>query len=627
MRAVLRQLPLGRRASFAAAVLQEVSLASSPATPSSASACRRLCSSAAAEEEGEDHFVFVVRTRRGLEPLLRQELAGLRALQDAGATGLSLGATERRSAESLAVPEAREAEGAVEVYGPWPVLYSVLLGSRLAQSVWVRVGNVFRCEEAGALAQAAREAPWGQLLPVSRLASLHVSASERESRLSASQAVAAVGEVFRGFVPDSAAPDRPSRDLGRRRWSPQDLGLRVVLDADLCSLELNCGSRLGVRPFLSDRTADLAVAGKAPFAAAPSQSLAKGTSQGKATPSKGIPGWSLRAENKVPELQAAEPIGAEWRGKDVDSAYAAALARHLPLRKLLAQDSGLVIWDPFCRNGGLLLETLSVALGLPASGCPVPSSFRTASSQQVKPQPLPEEARLKLGMSRSCCTASAGAMPEASHIVRATSSASRRVRRRPRQETVDEAEPSAAKAKASEAKADADRKLLSFSSSRNADWGSSLPCEVSLNVASFEAVGPYISGALVVTRVPNEVRALGPTARVARLYRQFGHFLASRKDWSGVYVLTESSVFRRQSKLAWQVLLRFTDHTGQKCQLLHWSSDRPHGHRARVQAAPETEGQPHSSPSGKGVAWERAPRRSTVGRQGRQRPGRPQRPR
>lgn len=38
------------------------------------------------------------------------------------------------------------------------------------------------------------------------------------------------------------------------------------------------------------------------------------------------------------------------------------------------------------------------------------------------------------------------------------------------------------------------------------------------------------SGALVVTRVPSEEHGLGCTARMARLYRQFGHFLAARKD-------------------------------------------------------------------------------------------------
>eukprot|EP00933_Yihiella_yeosuensis_P027359 TRINITY_DN21245_c0_g2_i2.p1 TRINITY_DN21245_c0_g2~~TRINITY_DN21245_c0_g2_i2.p1 ORF type:complete len:236 (-),score=31.39 TRINITY_DN21245_c0_g2_i2:122-829(-) len=147
--------------------------------------------------------------------------------------------------------------------------------------------------------------------------------------------------------------------------------------------------------------------------------------------------------------------------------------------------------------------------------------------------------------------------------------------------------------------------------------GVNLPCEVSLNVAPFEAIAPYISGPLIVTRVPNEVRALGPTARVARLYREFGHVVASRKDWCGVYVLTESSVFRRQSRLAWEVLSRFTDQKGQKCQLLRWSPDRPHGHGGSGSVASQpldSEGHPHRLPAGKGVAWERAPRRRTIGR-------------
>ena len=101
------------------------------------------------------------------------------------------------------------------------------------------------------------------------------------------------------------------------------------------------------------------------------------------------------------------------------------------------------------------------------------------------------------------------------------------------------------------------------------------------------------SGALVVTRVPSEAHHLGCTARMARLYRQFGHFLAARKDFfvlfvsqlvrlysvghsvrlqlirffeveifrklhqdsmAGAFVLVDNLVFRRQSRLAWQTL-------------------------------------------------------------------------
>lgn len=97
---------------------------------------------------------------------------------------------------------------------------------------------------------------------------------------------------------------------------------------------------------------------------------------------------------------------------------------------------------------------------------------------------------------------------------------------------------------------DSQAEPVSFST---ADLGL-LPCDVSLNAVSFEEIAPFLSlgfpneavkisrfppleilrsGALVVTRVPSEEHGLGCTARMAQLYRQFGHFLAARKDTRG----------------------------------------------------------------------------------------------
>jgi hypothetical protein len=110
--------------------------------------------------------------------------------------------------------------------------------------------------------------------------------------------------------------------------------------------------------------------------------------------------------------------------------------------------------------------------------------------------------------------------------------------------------------------------LESFSSSIDPEWGISLPCQLSLNVAAYHRVAPFVSGALIVTRMPREVHALGPTPRIANLYKQFSHFVASRSDWLGVYVFAEGPDFKRHSRMAWDVLLKFTDHEGRKCQLL-----------------------------------------------------------
>jgi len=110
--------------------------------------------------------------------------------------------------------------------------------------------------------------------------------------------------------------------------------------------------------------------------------------------------------------------------------------------------------------------------------------------------------------------------------------------------------------------------IQSFSSIDDTKWGIELPFEVSLNVAPFEQIASFLSGPLILTRIPREVGAFGPTQRIIALYRRFGHLVASRHDIAGCYVLCECPDFKRYSKLTWEVLLRFVDHAGRRCQVL-----------------------------------------------------------
>eukprot|EP00435_Cladocopium_sp_Y103_P063499 s526_g25.t1 len=85
-------------------------------------------------------------------------------------------------------------------------------------------------------------------------------------------------------------------------------------------------------------------------------------------------------------------------------------------------------------------------------------------------------------------------------------------------------------ARAEEVRFMSESEMFSFSTADGTELGTNLPCEVSLNAATFEDIAPFLSGALVVSRVPSEAHGLGCTARMARLYRRFGHFLAARKE-------------------------------------------------------------------------------------------------
>ena len=150
------------------------------------------------EEFPKDYFVFIVRTRRGLQQLLCDELVRLPRLKAAGATGIATAPEKQPTvAGSLPIaPEGFEAEGAVEIRGPWQVIYPILQSSRLAQSVWVQVTPPFKCDTASSLEQALCESRWERFLSLKRLGTLPISAWERGSRLDSRSASEVLSKAF-----------------------------------------------------------------------------------------------------------------------------------------------------------------------------------------------------------------------------------------------------------------------------------------------------------------------------------------------------------------------------------------------------------------------------------------------
>mmetsp|Transcript_117362 Transcript_117362/g.373998 ORF Transcript_117362/g.373998 Transcript_117362/m.373998 type:complete len:717 (+) Transcript_117362:95-2245(+) len=656
---------------------------------------------AVAASESSPRFTFVVRARRGLEGLLHRELSGLR--------GLGPRARDAAGGDGDDALSVCGAEGTVEFTAPWHDLYPVVFQSRLAESVWVRVGDSFSCSDALMLSEAVRAAPWDSFLDAPSLAGIPLSVRSRECRLDRNDIFAALDQTLQSLAGKS------SRTL-RDQWSPYRLGLRAVVTEDMCSLELNCTGRLGVRPFVYESPPGGGEGAESALKPIPTpyrgDALSEGSKSGK---SRGLPSWSLRPGARAePELQRQEDprasvVSQEWHGtRDLHSTHAAALVSHLPLQRLLDDDprGGILLWDPFCGSGALLLEVLSVVLGVmpmrSAQGLAV-GALRPHQGLEAIPglgptaRPIVGIERLSLlgsDMSATAilrarrllhrfCTYHRDEIPaqapgrrrrsaaekeeEASrqkarsvsllrgpsmledddagdgHDVTAVSPwpSARRPGRRQQQrqatptpaegEVVEDAprerrlassvaasSTSAGSSSGSTAPRPVTREALqSFSSSVDAEWGIQLPCELSLNIARFERIAQFVSGALVVTRVPSEVHTLGPTARSAALHRQFGHFLASRPDLLGAYVLTESKVFRRQSRLDWEVLQTFVDHSGQKWRLLRWTKARPHGHSTapggvKAKAVPVDAAIQPKRP--KRMKWQRKPSRLALGR-------------
>lgn len=554
-------------------------------------------------DSGTAPFDFTVLTQRGLESLLLQELSELLA----------------------SIPGAHVVKpltGAVQLRGPWPVMHVLAHRSRLAGSIAVRLGSPFQCRDEAELVRGLREAPLRSLLPAMSLGRVPLMVRSRGSQLRDWRIEDVVDRELRAMSVAPGAAKAPLPAEARESSSPYKLRLEASVRQDECALELGCSGRLGVRPFVyTSPPSELREASET----LPFPTPFRGDVLGPPERQRAQPDWSLRSASAVPGAEVSTPerghgdvqasvVAAEWHGtKDLSAPYAAALIRHVPLQRLLAEPGGLLVWDPFCGNGTLLLELLATAMGLPTArrGHRFPFAELLPAAPPAESLGSGTGAMAGLaGLTVLGSDFSAGAVLRARRLLHRfcryhdaslgklmpslapLPSASRREppgptvvgsrgvlprgRRRRAKTRAQEAPPDSQGDGAGNSTApDASRPpevtrelLRSFSSSADPEWGVSLPCEVSFNVSPFERVGPYVRGPLVLTRVPREVHALGPTVRVCRLYERFGHFLRGREDLSGAYVLAETPEFKRHSRLNWDVLLRFRDHAGRKCQLL-----------------------------------------------------------
>lgn len=602
----------------------------------------RLCTSS---KEGGETYTFIARVRQGLETLLHEELSVLPTCPKTQTTlGFSVGL--------------ETVSGAVELSGPWQILYPVALRSRLTESVWVRVGAIFQFADEESFAKQVQSLPWNVFFGLDVLATIPLSVSVRNSFLERDALGRTLDDALRSLA-NGTGP--------RSKWSPFALGLRAVVVEDQCSIELNCSGRLGVRKYIYGGSSSSSVGHASPIPT-PYRGELIASNKILNQDAKGVPSWSLRPDRefvnlagpKTPSIEAA--VAQEWHGtRDLHATHAAALVNKVSFAAFpnSSADSNFVVWDPFCASGTVLLELLGKSLGLPASrdvnGFPS-NGLRPFNLQQNTPEPAsPNEPfqglkRVTFVGSDLSSTAVLRArrhlhrfyehfkdqIQEVSgHLDKCVVEKPKRALRKvaklcpgpllldsDEQEIPTPIEKSNRSASTSDAAPSSPptpslskETLRSFSSLSDKEWGIDLPCDVSLNVSRFERIAPFVSGPLIVTRVPCEIHALGPTARSAQLYRQFGHFLASRSDLVGAYVITESRVFRRQSRLDWEVLHSFRDHAGLRWQILRWDHSRPHGHGPGYDAPTKAVTEdPDFSARSYNNRWQRPPRNIAMGR-------------
>lgn len=246
--------------------------------------------------------------------------------------------------------------------------------------------------------------------------------------------------------------------------------------------------------------------------------------------------------------------------------YAAACVLASPmLRRLTAaahHDEELVLWDPFCGSGAILLEALEIALGQAPGGpfskyhpfkslpCHDAQEYERVA-KSIQPEPNASISKLTL----------LGSDQSEEQIQRSQSNLRRCLRRLQI--------PSIQSVREAKGKASSREELLE-----------ALPCRVQLVQGSISKVVKRLQGrpTMIVTNVPFGLASGGKQDRewglpeASDTYGQLGRLLRQqRADWRGVYCLAAfPDSFRTHTGLDWSSELRFL--SGSRwVDLLSWS--------------------------------------------------------
>ncbi|KAF4682051.1 hypothetical protein FOZ60_011209 [Perkinsus olseni] len=297
-------------------------------------------------------------------------------------------------------------------------------------------------------------------------------------------------------------------------------GAPVMIDVsdDMCSVEYVRRDQSTTRPWLDD-------------------SPPTGTEEEKPLRQ---PSWSTIGPGRGPPPRR-RPSPPPYRGVIPAPTVAAAAVLKTSILSILsrtpanrAATEDVLVWDPFCGQGTLMLELASVVLGVPLSAATEVKATPYANAhrlQIIATDPLEENvtaARTNLGKSAE-------------------------------DELLSQAEASSSPARPPIGVEDSQLSLLSkglydiekqidLSVSRTSNGMSTLPFR-------------NLSGGFA-------------THQGIKMFQTFGHLVGSRNDWAGVYVLTDSKAFQTYSRLVWETQFEIQTSPDSKMRLLRWTGLR-----------------------------------------------------
>lgn len=453
-----------------------------------------------------------------------------------------------RELQALRVPGQLEVvPGGVAVTGTQESLWRIVLQSRIAEAVRVRLGEPFHAADERTLNSRLQGLPWEQYLqlegPEATLPSVRVYCTR--SRLYHTRMVEE--RVL------SAIESRIARENGKTLQGVAEEAAETQQPAAQVSSEEQEGSS-------QQQSADEEAESRRVFLPPPEVHVQLRYDECRV---------SVRAGGPLHQRGYRKAVGEE----PLRETLAAACVLASPLLRRLTRSSQsqgeLILWDPFCGSGVVLLEALGIGVG----ALPGPKLKRYPFS--LFPDHDEEEFESLVG---SLAPSPHPALPLlrllGSDISREQVQRSQRNLRR----LLRRVDITGAEAPADDA------------GSPSVDRVAQLPCNVDFCVGAPQQIVQRLSGrpTMILTYLPSVVLPGARSgfkrrrAEVAEAYSQLGRLLRQQREWQGVFCLTANpDELRQHTEAEWTSELRFRD-DGRWMELLQWTGNSSdHGRQGR----------------------------------------------
>ncbi|KAK1443973.1 hypothetical protein BgAZ_208490 [Babesia gibsoni] len=470
--------------------------------------------------------------------------------------------------------------GGLEVKCNREWLINSVFGLRSVESVWLRVGTPFRCHSATELVRRISALPWSQYLPTIHVDEVPLRIISRSSTVWSRVVIEeSVREGIRSFL------DQSEEGLIPVKVNPKEFCISVTINRNTCYVAVQCSSRLSPRlfNFVEPSSIDNLLHKRADFV--PTWSLSKTRLQVliEAQRKPEFPAGGTSNVLQSPPLVEKRPLfGSELHLKDYtesqdilledkdDNAdaliggllHAGNIVNNLKKRPLK-------VWNPFCGNGLVISEIVSLILGLPNFTALHPPSpffqylavgkkldiYESAVGKHLEKKIEPLNNVEIIGSETSVLK-----LTQATHKLDGLYSFFRSF--------------------FSNEEGGSKRESLPFLFTK---YRNKLPIDVSLHQTQLSAISPLMFGSMVISKVPSLKKKAGKehAHEIIKAYKDFGSIIGSRSDWNGVFAITKGRAFERFSGLEWKCMAKATNSSGGIIRLLKWNG------KLRAFTAPE----------------------------------------